>query len=207
MGVWDPAIGSGAFPGGMMNEIIRTRNALTPYITSPRHSERSEESRTPYNFKRHAIQNCLYGVDIDPSAVEIAKLRVWLSLMVDEEDIKHINPLPNLDYKIMQGNSLLEEFEGIKLFNEKLIETKPFDNGEQIKNLKEKQSQLQKEYFQLHNAGKFTGIKKYQLKTELQKLKDLLKHLTELPETRKRQESLVYSMEVNKKAIELRKLH
>lgn len=127
--------------------------------------------------------------------------------MVDEEDIKHIKPLPNLDYKIMQGNSLLEEFEGIRLFNEKLIESTPFDNGEQIKNLKEKQSQLQKEYFQLHNAGKLTEIKKYQLETELQKSKDLLKHVTELPETRGKQESLVYSMEVNKKAIELRKLH
>ncbi len=198
--VCDPAIGSGAFLVGMMNEIIRTRNALTSYIGK-------DGVRTPYNFKRHAIQNCLYGVDIDPGAIEIAKLRLWLSLVVDEEDIKHIKPLPNLDYKIMQGNSLLEEFEGIKLFNEKLIGSKPFDNGEQIKNLKEKQSQLQKEYFQLHNTGKLTGIKKYQLETELQKSKDLLKHLTKLPETVEKQESLVYSTEVNKKAIELRKLH
>jgi len=72
-----------------------------------------------YNFKRHAIQNCLYGVDIDPGACEIAKLRLWLSLIVDEEDIKHIKPLPNLDYKIMQGNSLISEFMGIDLDNDK----------------------------------------------------------------------------------------
>ncbi|OGY64616.1 MAG: hypothetical protein A3B92_00590 [Candidatus Harrisonbacteria bacterium RIFCSPHIGHO2_02_FULL_42_16] len=84
----------------MMNEIIRTRNALTPYVGK-------DGERTPYNFKRHAIQNSLYGVDIDPGAVEIAKLRLWLSLIVDEEDIKQIKPLPNLDYKIMRGNSLL----------------------------------------------------------------------------------------------------
>ena len=63
--------------------------------------------RTPYHFKRHAIQNCLYGVDIDPGAVEIAKLRLWLSLVVDEDDVKQIKPLPNLDYKIVTGNSLL----------------------------------------------------------------------------------------------------
>ena len=46
-------------------------------------------------------------MDIDPGAVEIAKLRLWLSLVVDEEDVKQIKPLPNLDYKIVAGNSLL----------------------------------------------------------------------------------------------------
>jgi len=66
------------------------------------------------------IQNCLYGVDIDPGAVEIAKLRLWLSLVVDEENVKQIKPLPNLFYKIVTGNSLL----GVEktLFNEKLFE-------------------------------------------------------------------------------------
>jgi methylase of polypeptide subunit release factors len=63
--------------------------------------------RTAYQFKRHAIQKCLYGVDIDPGAVEIAKLRLWLSLVVDEDDVKQIKPLPNLDYKVVAGNSLI----------------------------------------------------------------------------------------------------
>lgn len=98
--VCDPAVGSGAFPVGMMTEIVRARSALTPYFNDI-------HERTPYHFKRHAIQNCLYGVDIDPGAVEIAKLRLWLSLVVDEEDVKRIKPLPNLDYKIVAGNSLL----------------------------------------------------------------------------------------------------
>ncbi|MFZ4791232.1 MAG: Eco57I restriction-modification methylase domain-containing protein [Candidatus Competibacteraceae bacterium] len=98
--VCDPAIGSGAFPVGMMTEIVRARAALTPYF-----NEVTE--RTTYHFKRHAIQNSLYGVDIDIGAVEIAKLRLWLSLVVDEEDIEQIKPLPNLDYKVIAGNSLL----------------------------------------------------------------------------------------------------
>ena len=98
--VCDPAVGSGAFPVGMMTEIVRARLALTPYFNDI-------QERTPYHFKRHAIKNCLYGVDIDPGAVEIAKLRLWLSLVVDEEDVKQIKPLPNLDYKIVSGNSLL----------------------------------------------------------------------------------------------------
>lgn len=97
--VCDPAVGSGAFPVGMMTEIVRARRTLTPYFNDV-------HERTPYHFKRHAIQNCLYGVDIDAGAVEIAKLRLWLSLVVDEEDVKQIKPLPNLDYKVVAGNSL-----------------------------------------------------------------------------------------------------
>lgn len=98
--VCDPAIGSGAFPVGMMTEIVKARTALTPYFNDV-------AERTPYHFKRHAIQNSIYGVDIDAGAVEIAKLRLWLSLVVDEEDVTQIKPLPNLDYKVVVGNSLI----------------------------------------------------------------------------------------------------
>ena len=105
--VCDPAVGSGAFPVGMMNEIVKARNVLTPYI--------QDDSRTIYSFKRQCIEKSLYGVDIDPGAVEIAKLRLWLSLIVEEEDFKNIKPLPNLDYRIVQGNSLISEFMEINL--------------------------------------------------------------------------------------------
>jgi adenine-specific DNA-methyltransferase len=119
--VCDPAVGSGAYPVGMMMEIVRARCALTPYFNDI-------HERTAYLFKRHAIQNCLYGVDIDPGAVEIAKLRLWLSLVVDEEDVKQIKPLPNLDYKIVTGNSLLSvgknELENWQAFH-RLEELKP----------------------------------------------------------------------------------
>ena len=111
--ICDPAVGSGAFVVGMMNEILGARNALTPCF-------RNAEERTSYNFKRDAIQNCLYGVDIDSGAVEIAKLRLWLSLVVDEQDRKEIRPLPNLNYKIIRGNSLLEVEKD--LFNAGLFE-------------------------------------------------------------------------------------
>ncbi len=109
--VCDPAVGSGAFPVGMMNEIVRARNVLSVFL--------NDRKRSDYEFKRRCIEHSLYGVDIDPGAVEIAKLRLWLSLVVDEEDIKNIKPLPNLDYKIICGNSLL----GVEkdLFNHKLF--------------------------------------------------------------------------------------
>lgn len=97
--VCDPAIGSGAFPVGLMNEIVRARLALNAYLGGA--------DRRAYEFKRHAIQESIYGVDLEPSAVDIAKLRLWLSLVVDEDDFGNIQPLPNLDYKIVAGNSLL----------------------------------------------------------------------------------------------------
>lgn len=100
--ICDPAIGSGAFPVGMMTEIVKVRTVLshTPALEG-------KPFRTAYDFKWHCIENNLYGVDIEPSAIEIAKLRLWLSLVVDEENYDHIRPLPNLDYRIVCGNSLL----------------------------------------------------------------------------------------------------
>jgi hypothetical protein len=104
--VCDPAIGSGAFPVGIMNEIVKTREILSIFLPH-------QENRSAYELKRHCIQENIYGVDIDHSAIDIAKLRLWLSLVVDEEDFFKIKPLPNLDYKIIRGDSLFGFPEGI----------------------------------------------------------------------------------------------
>ena len=113
--VCDPAIGSGAFPVGMMNEIVRARLNLLEagYIKDKR-------IRNAYTYKRQAIQKSIYGVDIDSGAVEIAKLRFWLSLVVDENSIDDIKPLPNLDYKIMCANSLVSI--DSSLFNKDMLD-------------------------------------------------------------------------------------
>lgn len=99
--ICDPAIGSGAFPMGLLRELFFCRSAIEPNIVE-----------NAANIKRHIIQNNIYGVDIERGAVDIARLRFWLSLIVDE---KSPEALPNLDFKIMQGNSLLESFNGIDL--------------------------------------------------------------------------------------------
>ncbi|MFZ4595917.1 MAG: Eco57I restriction-modification methylase domain-containing protein, partial [Verrucomicrobiaceae bacterium] len=101
--ICDPAIGSGAFPIGVLQEILWTRLTLNWELNTP--EERAK-------LKRRIIQNSIHGVDLDPGAVEIARLRFWLALVVDEDQPR---PLPNLDYKIMQGDGLLEWFEGIDL--------------------------------------------------------------------------------------------
>jgi len=97
--ICDPAIGSGAFPVGLLHEIVTARLVLNSFLQNNEH--------TPYFLKRHAIQESIYGVDIDASAIDIARLRLWLSMIVDEEDYNIIEALPNLDYKIVCGNSLI----------------------------------------------------------------------------------------------------
>ena len=99
--ICDPAIGSGAFPMGLLRELFFCRSAIEPNIVE-----------NAANIKRHIIQNNIYGVDIERGAVDIARLRFWLSLIVDE---KSPEALPNLDFKIMQGNSLLEQYKGVDL--------------------------------------------------------------------------------------------
>ena len=113
--VVDPAVGSGAFPVGMLSEIVNARLVLGEL-------KGNSEKKTPYMLKRAAIENSLYGIDIDAGAVDIAKLRFWLSLVIDYESEDHIDPLPNLEQKIMCGDSLLEKYHGVKLFDNSLIE-------------------------------------------------------------------------------------
>ena len=99
--ICDPAIGSGAFPMGLLKELFLCRTALEG-IGQHQAAE----------IKKHIIQQNVYGVDIERGAVDIARLRFWLSLIVDEETPQ---ALPNLDFKIMQGNSLLEQYKGVDL--------------------------------------------------------------------------------------------
>ena len=111
--VVDPAVGSGAFPVGMMNEIVKARYILRLL--------NDIDEVNMYDLKRETIENSLYGVDLELSATDVTKLRFWLSLIVDEEDIKQIRPLPNLDNHIMCGNSVIDGYHNIKLFDDSLI--------------------------------------------------------------------------------------
>ncbi len=93
--VLDPACGSGAFPIGMLQLLVRVYERLEPRFDG-------------YKAKLQIIEKNIYGVDIEPMAVEIARLRTWLSIIVDEEsDSKKIKPLPNLEFKFVCANSLI----------------------------------------------------------------------------------------------------
>lgn len=107
--ICDPAIGSGAFPIGLLQELFAARLYLYPYLSNER-----RRAFDPAEVKKQIVAHNIYGVDLDSGAVDIARLRFWLALVVDEPDPV---PLPNLDFKVMQGNSLLESFEGVDLSN------------------------------------------------------------------------------------------
>lgn len=96
--ICDPAIGSGAFPMGLLQEIFAVKELIAFETNS---------NWEPAKVKEDIIQNSIYGVDIEKGAVDIARLRFWLSLIVNEEKPK---ALPNLDYKIVVGDSLLSKF-------------------------------------------------------------------------------------------------
>ena len=112
----DPAVGSGAFLVGMLNQIVKLRTNLLQY---------TDKKCNKYDLKLQTIQNSLYGVDLEYDAVEIAKLRLWLSLIVDQEaNSSAPRPLPNLNFHLRVGNSLVDTFENIKLWNTRWRGTK-----------------------------------------------------------------------------------
>ena len=95
--VVDPACGSGAYLLGMMQELIELQRTLF---------NAGVDAKKDYDLKLEIIQRNLYGVDIDDFAVNIAMLRLWLSLAIDFEGDAP-QPLPNLDFKVLKGDSLL----------------------------------------------------------------------------------------------------
>lgn len=221
--ICDPAIGSGAFPMGMLQEIFKAKTALDLTLD---HAE----------TKKQIIQNCIYGVDIENGAVEIARLRFWLALVVDEETPQ---PLPNLDYKIMQGNSLLESFEGINLkFERKKFEVKVEKQKNLFGEVNEPQMsltdylqgkqeanefdiiELENTYFNSNDADekeeirrKIDRIEKEFISEQLQKKEDELKELLQAREKDYRldmalatSEAMMQKIATGKKAKELEKL-
>ena len=95
--VVDPACGSGAYLLGMMRELVEMRTALF---------ESGAEMKSAYDLKLEIIRDNLYGADLDEFAVNLAKFRMWLSLVL-ENDGDEPELLPSLDFKIVHGDSLL----------------------------------------------------------------------------------------------------
>lgn len=103
--VCDPAVGSGAFLVGMMQEILLLRTGLARV----RGVHVDGTGTQAAEWKREAITQCLYGLDLNPEAVEICRLRLWLSLVIDAEGDE---PLPSLDFRIVCGDSLVDRLGG-----------------------------------------------------------------------------------------------
>jgi len=144
--VCDPAVGSGAFPLGMMQVILSVWQAIRQ-----REGESLKRgSLAMSRLKRKIIANNLYGVDIKPEAIEIAKLRMWLSMVVDIPTIDDVEPLPNLDYKLMAGNSLISTIAGEHLIPDPTTTQQGMLNVTPIQAAIQPLLDLQHQYFESH---------------------------------------------------------
>jgi hypothetical protein len=146
----DPACGSGAFPMGVLQKVLLILQKLDPdsrrwlekllsSIPDPlyRNELKRRISEPNYLHKLGIIRDCIFGVDIQPIAVEISKLRCFLSLIVDEavEDTRTnrgIEPLPNLEFKFVCANTLVG-LEATRLPTQKAVKLR-----EQLKTVRTK---------------------------------------------------------------------
>ncbi len=167
--ICDPAIGSGAFPMGLLQEIFAIKELIAYEL---------KLDWKPAEVKENIIQNSIYGVDIEKGAVDIARLRFWLSLVVDEEKPR---ALPNLDYKIVLGDSLVSKYENeiveIDWEIKDGTQSDIFGNENVLKReeLLKLISKKQKQYFNPNN------LDKNRLKNEIRNLKiDILINQLEL---------------------------
>ena len=144
--ICDPAIGSGAFPMGLLNELVRCRVFINAWAKDDKGNLLEGDYAA---LKTEIISNNIYGVDIEKGAIDIARLRFWLSIIVDERT-PHV--LPNFDYKFMQGNSLIPTFDG-KFIN---LDTKSQKhiNVEAMKKEKQHLYELKQKYYKAEGEDK-----------------------------------------------------
>ncbi|WP_373470610.1 Eco57I restriction-modification methylase domain-containing protein [Carnobacterium alterfunditum] len=155
--VLDPAAGSGAFPMGMLQQLLKTY-------------ERIEKRFDSYKLKLSIIENNIFGVDNQPMAVEIARLRAWLSVIVDEKDVSNIKPLPNLDFKFIAANSLIKLEKGqTDLFADPELDVKLQELRNKYFNARapHKKKEYQEKYYKLTfgQGNVFDDERTIQLKT------------------------------------------
>jgi len=117
--VLDPACGSGAFPIGVLQRLVHMLGVLDPdcsiYLNKlpPEVRRQLQKQSLPYVRKLGVIRECIHGVDIQPIAIDISRLRCFLTLVVDQRvddnaPNRGVEPLPNLDFKFVCANTLIK---------------------------------------------------------------------------------------------------
>ena len=157
--ILDPACGSGAFPIGMLQLLLKTCERLSLIYDEKLGKLRlisGTEVTNTYLTKLFLIRNCLYGVDIEPMAAEISRLRAWLSLIIDDKT--DIEPLPNLDFNFVCANTLIRLPEQLNLFNSEYeVRFQQLrDTYFNTHNKKEK-DKLRNEFYQLYKENNEDG--------------------------------------------------
>jgi Alw26I/Eco31I/Esp3I family type II restriction m6 adenine DNA methyltransferase len=192
--ILDPACGSGAFPMGALHKIITALEKLDPNATWWKNKQienvpnalaknmlkkKLDGESADYIRKLGVLQNSIYGVDIQPIATEISKLRCFLSLIIDEtiiddEDNRGIQALPNLEFKFVTANTLIGLEDNISVLDfgktNKLQEQLGTIRSQYIQAYGEEKVKLQKSFkdvqddiFKLENAGRGKNERALQL--------------------------------------------
>ncbi len=157
--VLDPAVGSGAFPMGMLHLLIKVLTRLDP-----------KYEKNISKLKREILSRSLYGVDVEQTAIEICRLRAWLSIIVDISDTDLVTPLPNLEFKFTCANALipLDESRQHNLFEDQYLKDNLIKIRDEYFNTsdKRKKTKLQNDYHKLtHGEQLFDTKKTKQLKS------------------------------------------
>jgi hypothetical protein len=167
LSILDPACGSGAFLVAAMKTLIQVYSAVFGTIklmddgilkTKLEEIENSHPS-LPYFIKKRIVSDNLYGIDIMEEATEIAKLRLFLALVSSANDVEELEPLPNIDFNIMAGNSLIglikvddTAFDAVgNSLQGNLLQSLAADNYKQILEEKNKSVELYKKHAFLPN--------------------------------------------------------
>jgi len=160
LSICDPACGSGAFLIAAEQILYKLYKKCVIILENTKYFEKEKEKIQQFNsldyyIKREIITNNLYGVDIQEGCVEIAKLRLWLSLISEmPEKQKNIEPLPNIDFNIMVGNSLI----GYEKLPKK-IKTTILDWIEEKKSIVNELKELKNEYRKTKSSQQAQKIK------------------------------------------------
>ncbi len=167
--VLDPAVGSAAFPVEMMQILVALRKLLAAKVG---------KNINEVELKKRFIKNNLYGVDIDAGAIEIAKLRLWLSLVVDYNK-SETEPLPNLDFQFRLGNSLQEKIGDMDIFNTGSSDELALGWKDGVGKTMQEMLKIKDEFYSCDNDEKKKKLKKQFDDNEhqiiLQKIKELEK--------------------------------
>jgi hypothetical protein len=157
--ILDPACGSGAFPMGILNRMVTVLEKLACH-----------KEKNVYDLKLHLIEECIYGVDIQTIAVQISKLRFFISLIVEQEEMDLAKPdenykvitLPNLETKFVAANTLI----GLASANKNLLDL----NDKTLEEKKTKLWDVRKQHFYAKSAREKKNLRK-----DDEKLRDEIK--------------------------------
>ena len=179
--ILDPACGSGAFPMGILSRMVEILDRLD-----------IENQKSHYDLKLHLIEECIYGIDIQSIAAQISKLRFFISLIVEQEQMDFskenygVHTLPNLETKFVAANSLVGIQKNIDNENSQIV----LRNEEKLRELQKKLLEIRKSHFYAKSKKE-----KQTLRDEDEKIRfDIVSYLTTIDKEK---------IDKNKKEIEI----